>query len=797
MDTPGPGEPVPDDHSPTIDTPADAGRRRDPSQITTTPPDLDDDFAPPERIGPYRLLQPLGEGGMGIVYLAEQTEPIRRRVALKLIKPGMDSRAVVARFQAERQSLALMNHPNIAKVYDAGATDRALPYFVMEFVQGVPITQHCDEQRLSIPDRIRLFLRVCDAVQHAHNKGVIHRDLKPSNILVAYENGVATPKVIDFGVAKAVNAEMESGAAYTRLGQLVGTPEYMSPEQAEMSPQDIDTRADVYSLGVVLYQLLTGDLPFNPKTLRDAALSEIHRIIREVDPPRPSVRLSTRISSHKSDPAELARLFKTDTRHLLRALRTDLDWVVMRCLEKDRERRYETPSALALDLQRYLSDQPVLAGPPSAGYRIRKFVRRNRTGVGAAAVVVLALVSATGISISFALSEAHQRRIADEERAIADAVNTFLNDELLAQAAPEHAGRDARVIDMLDNAAAALDAQANLPARVEAALRRTIGFTYLRTGAPQEGERHLRRAVDLYTSLGPEHAQDRAFAQLNLAESHYRLRIPDEAPALTNEAYETLSRLLPPTDPRLLDARQEIANALKWAGEIERARDLYRSILNNRSSATREQRIARAGTLHNLALAESTLRDFPSALEHMKQSLAIRASDLGRDHPNTINTLAELALIHYRLDDFDSAAPLYTEAIPLAEKRLGPHHWRTLQTKANLATLYVRTDRPEHAAELFLAIEPLYPLAYSANHANPIEISRRTGASLRALDRNSEAEGILLNRYNQTLGAPNADRALIARAANNLAEHYNAVGNAEEAARWRSIAERHAPASPQ
>jgi serine/threonine protein kinase/tetratricopeptide (TPR) repeat protein len=336
-------------------------------------------------IGPYTLREQIGEGGMGVVYVAEQSRPVRRKVALKIIKPGMDTKQVVARFEAERQALALMDHPNIARVHDAGATESGRPYFVMELVRGIPITDYCDRERLSIPERLELFVLVCRAVQHAHQKGIIHRDLKPSNILVTVIDGVAAPKVIDFGVAKATGGSLTERTLYTGFAQLIGTPLYMSPEQADLSGVDVDTRSDIYSLGVLLYELLTGTTPFDQETLRQAAFDEVRRIIREQEPPKPS----TRLSSLGAARATVSANRKADARHLDRAVRGELDWIVIKALEKDRRRRYETANDFAGDVMRFLTDRPVEAGPPSAWYRLRKFVRRNRRRL-ASAIILLA-----------------------------------------------------------------------------------------------------------------------------------------------------------------------------------------------------------------------------------------------------------------------------------------------------------------------------------------------------------------------------------------------------------------------
>ncbi len=357
-------------------------------------------------IGPYKLLEQIGEGGFGLVFMAEQQQPVRRKVALKILKPGMDTRQVIARFEAERQALALMDHPNIARVLDAGETSTGRPHFVMELVKGVPITDYCDQNRLTTRDRLALFTHVCHAVQHAHHKGIIHRDLKPSNVMVTLHDGVPVVKVIDFGVAKALGQQLTDKTLFTGFAQMVGTPMYMSPEQAQLSGLDIDTRSDIYSLGVLLYELLAGVTPFDKERLRTVGYDEMRRIIREEDPPSPSTRLSTLGQAGVTVSAER----QSDPKRLCRLLRGELDWIVMKAIEKDRNRRYETANELARDVERYLHDEPVLACPPSAGYRIRKFLSRNRGRLFTSAVIGLATLALIG-AMAWSAWDRHTRSI--------------------------------------------------------------------------------------------------------------------------------------------------------------------------------------------------------------------------------------------------------------------------------------------------------------------------------------------------------------------------------------------------
>ena len=508
----------------------------------------------PTRVGRYRVLEALGEGGFGVVYRAEQSEPVRRQVALKVIKPGMDSRAVVSRFEAERQALALMAHPCVAKVLDGGTTDEGRPYFAMDLVKGEPITEHCDRQKLGVRARIELFIRVCEAVQHAHHKGVVHRDLKPSNVLIEYEDGKPTPKVIDFGVAKALHQPLTEATIFTGQGQMIGTPEYMSPEQAEMSGTDIDTRSDVYSLGVLLYELLTGSRPFDSEQFRKAALFEIQRIIREVDPPKPSTRLSTAAEAESAADSRA-----TEVRSLSGVLRRDLDWVCMKCLEKDRERRYDTANALAVDLRRFLSDQPIIAGPPSATYRLSKFVRRNRAGVVAASVVAAALLTGLGGTTWGLLEANEQRRLAvlaqrreAAQRMDAEAARTairsrdnLLEDKPLMQTAVLQKLADIKFADGWNE----LDA-----------LDEIIGA--------QEEVLTIRRV-----QLGNKHLDTLASINNMGALLKFQGRLPEAEPYF-REALETSRRVLGDEHPETLNSIGNTAALLESQGKLTEALEL-------------------------------------------------------------------------------------------------------------------------------------------------------------------------------------------------------------------------------
>lgn len=469
---------------------------------------------PGDLIGPYKLIEQIGEGGMGVVYMAEQKRPVKRTVALKIIKPGMDTKEVAARFEAERQALALMSHPNVAKVLDAGETEAGRPYFVMELVKGIPITEFCNQRKLDSTQRLKLFATVCQAVQHAHQKGIIHRDLKPTNILVELHDVTAVPKVIDFGVAKAVTFELTERSLHTGFSQMIGTPLYMSPEQAELSGLDVDTRSDIYSLGVLLYELLTGTTPFPKETLQQAGYDEMRRIIREDDPPRPSRRVSTLAADALTTTSEQ---HGCDPRRFSRTLRGDPDWIVMKAMEKDRSRRYESAAALDSDIGRYLSDEPVVARPPTTTYQLQKFVRRHRGLVASLAMVFASL--GVGVAMSLAAMNVAKQQAADAIRA-QEGMNVAMSMvEEVFDASPRHVESERRTVrQAMEELAEGLGERLKGYPEAEISLRRIFAGNYRRTADQSKARMHLHATLTLAKDLYGEEHKEVADAYVALAE---------------------------------------------------------------------------------------------------------------------------------------------------------------------------------------------------------------------------------------------------------------------------------------
>jgi tetratricopeptide (TPR) repeat protein/predicted Ser/Thr protein kinase len=644
----------------------------------------------PERVGRYRIDGILGEGGMGVVYRAEQTHPVRRTVALKLIKLGFDTRQVVARFDAERQALAMLDHPNVARVFDAGADDRGRPYFVMEYVDGVPLTQYCDERRLPTAQRLELFVQACTAIQHAHQKGIIHRDLKPGNLLVHAVDGRPAVKVIDFGLAKAMGEPLAARAQTTEHGQLLGTPEYMAPEQASGGGA-VDTRADVYALGVILYELLTGALPFDSSSLRAGSQAEIERTIREVDPPRPSARL-TRDAGRMT---RAAHARSTEPQALVRALRNDLDWVVMRAIAKDPERRYASVSELAGDVRRYLGHEPVLAGPPTAAYRLRKFVRRNRGGVVAASAVALALVvglAATGWAL---VGQSRARAEAERRRAEAQAaneglqeVNQFFTRDVIGAASPAVTlGKELTVREALDNAAAGVEQKFAGRPLVQADIATSIGLAYRALGRPNLGEPHVRAALALRrATLGPEHRMTLASTN-DLATILHEQGKFDETESLYRQVLADARRRFGDDDELTLTTVNNLADLLRQRGRLNESEALFREAVERRRRLHDEDHLLLLSSLNNLALVLNEQGKLDEAEPLFRHALARNRVVRGEDHPETLLTMGNLAMLLLDRKQYAEAEALATEKLERSRRVLGVTHFSTLTAANNLAML--------------------------------------------------------------------------------------------------------------
>jgi eukaryotic-like serine/threonine-protein kinase len=798
-----------------------------------------------QMIGRYKLLQLIGEGGFGSVWMAQQREPVVRRVALKVIKLGMDTRQVVARFEQERQALAMMDHPNIAKVLDAGATETGRPYFVMELCNGEPLTEFCDKHKLSIRERLELFIQVCSAVQHAHQKGIIHRDLKPSNVLVSLHENRLHAKVIDFGIAKAIHARLTEKTVFTEHRQLIGTPEYMSPEQAEGS-LDIDTRTDIYSLGVLLYELLTGLTPFDSQHLRSAAYAEIQRIIREVEPERPSTRLS-----HASDTlASVAAYRHTDPRSLTRQLQGELDWVVMKALAKERNRRYATASDLAADIGHYLNNEPVLARPAGRSYRLRKLVMRNRPIFAAAGVVALALFLGLGAATyglmsaraerdqkSVALlAEAEQRRIATEQRDLAErslrrlaAIQDFFLNRMFRAVDPDIAGGETVTVRQILDLAAENAAQIT-DVEVEAAVRHEIGAIYHALGLHKEARPHLHRARDIRESLPatdaradtaqtmltlahvmrllqePGRGEDlvrraRAiFAELHgeeclpvaeadyhLAETLYRVGRSAEAAEINRATLAMLSSLEPAGQESSLHAKvlaalglhlssvgqsAEAINVLSLALEIER-----------RNSPADTMRLAT--TLSSLGAVLSQIGRLDEAERRLQEALEIRRRILPPVHASLANSIQTLGVLKMRTQRPREAEPLVRESLDMYQQIYGPRHEFVATTFITLGAVLASQGNFTDAAEHYGSAIQLYADLFPPDDARLANARSQRGRCLTRLGQYEEAEQLLLEAH-RALASTGATPPVLTLTVRGLGDLYEAWGKPEQSAQWRA-----------
>jgi serine/threonine protein kinase len=661
-------------------------------------------------IGPYKLVQAIGAGGMGMVYLAEQMHPVRRQVALKIIKQGMDTEQVIVRFEAERQALALMDHPNIARVLDAGTTDSGRPYFVMELVKGVPITKYCDTNRLTVRERLELFVPVCQAIQHAHQKGIIHRDIKPSNVLVASYDGKPVPKVIDFGIAKATGVGLTDQTVFTQIGAVIGTLEYMSPEQAESTALDIDTRSDIYSLGALLYELLTGSTPMESAEFRKAAYVEVLRKIREEEPPSPSSRLS----HSKETISSTSELRKTDPGRLPKLLAGELDWIVMKALEKDRTRRYETANGFARDIERYLSGDPVEAGPPSATYRLKKFANKNRALIGTAAafaaLLILGVVVSTWQAVRARRAERAatvQRDRADSEAATARAVTDFLQNSLLSQASAqqqsglnEKPDPDVKVRTLLDRAAASISGKFAGQPLVESNVRGTIGLTYRDLNLIPQADEQLQKAYDLSLKYRGAEDPETFIAMANLGALRADQGRYPESLELYKKSAEGLTRVLGPDDRRTVASMQTLGVGYFRNGDYAKSEEILKKVFATQMRTLGLDDIQTLDTSDSLVSLYRRQRRYDEAEPMLLKALESTKRVYGPGHPYALREMYGLAFVYAGEHKYDQAEPLLLEVLDGNSKLLGAEHPNTVSTMMEVAKVY--DGEGKHAQALAL-----------------------------------------------------------------------------------------------
>jgi serine/threonine protein kinase/tetratricopeptide (TPR) repeat protein len=642
-------------------------------------------LASPKSIGPYRLVRKLGEGGMGQVWLAEQTAPLQRLVAIKLIRAGVADGILLERFESERQVLARMNHPSIAKVYDAGSTPDGTPYFVMEYVPGIHITLYCDQKRLSIRQRLELFLKVCEGVQHAHQKAILHRDLKPANILVTEIDGKATPHIIDFGIAKAIAEHDPFVTGFTRAGHFIGTPVYVSPEQANPKIRDVDTRSDVYSLAIILYELLTGALPFDITQWRNESLQEDLRKFYEQDAPLPSIRFQKKTTTEMDTATQTAHRRSTEPRELVSQLRGDLDWITMKAMERDRARRYGSPSELAADLQRFLNNEPVTARPATATYRLQKYVRRHRLGVSVAAAAILLLIA---FSVMQAMQIRHITKERDRtahERDRANRVTDFMTRMFRVSDPGEARGNSITAREVLDKASKEIDTGLTQDPEMQAQMMHVMGDVYDNLGLYSRAMSLEQRTVEIRKRIfGPDNP-DTLKSQANLAVLFARSGHYPEAEKLDRETLDTSRRVLGSDNPLTLGLTSNLAILLDHQGRFPESEQLAGEALDTSRRVLGPEHPSTLKAMMTLANVIESQGRHADAEKLCRETLDIRRRVLGPDHPETLNAMNNLASVLNAEDHYADAEKLYRETLDIQRRVLGPEHPVTLGSMSNLA----------------------------------------------------------------------------------------------------------------
>ncbi|MEE4273045.1 MAG: serine/threonine-protein kinase [Thermoanaerobaculales bacterium] len=725
----------------------------------------------------FRLIQKLGEGGMGEVYEAEQVDPVRRRVALKIIKRGLESKEVLARFESERQALALMNHPNIARVFDAGTTKNGRPYFVMEHVPGVPFMRYCDQNRLTTRERLELFVQVCHGVQHAHHKGVIHRDIKPSNVLVMLQDSKPVPKIIDFGIAKATSQRLTEESVFTAIGAFIGTPEYMSPEQADLTGLDVDTRTDVYSLGVMLYEALAGAKPLDSAKLRKVGFEEMRRVILEEEPQRPSARLS----SFGERMTEAAATRGTEPSSLERQLRGDLDWITMKAIEKDRTRRYDSPGELASDIERHLDNEPVLAGPPSASYRMGKFVRRHTVGVVAGGLVVGALVlGVAGATIGMAKARTAEREAA-REAATARLVSEFLVGLFQVSDPSRGRGETITVREILDQGSEKINRELAEEPLVRARMMSTMGEVYQSLGLYAESQELFEQALDIREDVLPPGDVDVADSCNSLGRVLREQADYHRAQTMLERALEIYEGALGPEDQSVAVVLNNLGLLHVDAGEYEAAMECYQRAREIDRITLDPGDPRRAATLQNFAILQVRLRNFDEAGALFEQALTIRERAYGPDHIRVAQSLGSLGGVLNDSGRFREALPYYEQSLAIKEKVLGPDHPDVAASLANLGALFRTLGELETARPVLERSISVYRKALGPEHPDVAE-PMTTLAIIDAMSgRLDEAQSLFEGALAIREGALGPDHPDVAISLNNLGVFFRRSGDSQTA----------------